>query len=209
MRKYLAATLLIAAAVGPASALDVRVGAKVAGVEAGASASVGKKGVSTGIGADAGSGTGSSSGGRDGTSSAGASGGSATGSKSAATGGASTIRPSVVLPRILWPLKARRAKSERGKWGYPLQLPARFVAVPGTPPAVVRVCRQAIASAASPLGAVRVRAASAGPLQRDRRGALTAPLAVRIDYAGLGGIEVRQARIKCRLDASGRVIAVI
>ena len=54
--------------------------------------------------------------------------------------------------------------------------------------AVVRVCQQAIFSAAKPLGAVGVQAASAGPVRRQRNG-LTAPLSVRIDY----GKEVRQA----------------
>jgi hypothetical protein len=62
--------------------------------------------------------------------------------------------------------------------------------------------------AAKRFGAVRVRAASAGPLSRQRRGALLARIYVRIDYARQGGIEVRQAQIRCRLDASGRVRAV-
>ncbi|AEH81467.1 helicase [Sinorhizobium meliloti] len=118
------------------------------------------------------------------------------------------VRPSIALPRILWPLKSRR-RHERGEWSYPLRFPAPIAAITGTPRAVVRVCRQAIAQAASALGGVRVRAVSAGPLHRGRRGTLTAPLDVRIDYAGQGGREVRQARIRCRLDTSGRVIAVI
>jgi hypothetical protein len=80
--------------------------------------------------------------------------------------------------------------------------------MPGTPPAVVRACHEAIASAAAPLGAVRVRAASAGPLRRLRSGTLSAPVEVRIHYARQGGIEVRQARIRCRLDARGRVTEV-
>jgi hypothetical protein len=73
---------------------------------------------------------------------------------------------------------------------------------------VVHVCRQWIASAAEGFGAVNVHAVSAGPLSRERRGILAAPIQVRIDYDRQGGIEVRQARIKCRLDAAGRVIAV-
>jgi len=37
----------------------------------------------------------------------------------------------------------------------------------------------------------------------------TAPIEVRIDYARQGGgIEVRQARVGCRLDAAGQVVAV-
>jgi hypothetical protein len=93
--------------------------------------------------------------------------------------------------------------------GYPIpRLQVPLTAIPGTPPAVVRVCRQAIMSAATPLGALRVHVISAGPLRRHRRGTLTAPIEVRIDYARQGGIEVRQARIGCRLDAAGRVVAV-
>jgi hypothetical protein len=106
-------------------------------------------------------------------------------------------------------LKAKRPAHERGEWAYPVRLPMSLVAVPGTPNNVVRACRQAIASSAGILGAVRVQAASAGRLLRHRGGALTAPLAVRIDYADEGGVQVRQARIRCRLDPSGTVIAVI
>ncbi|TJW77939.1 MAG: hypothetical protein E5X43_28510, partial [Mesorhizobium sp.] len=68
--------------------------------------------------------------------------------------------------------------------------------------------RTAIMSAATPLGAVSIHAVSAGAL-RQRRGALTAPIEVRIEYARQGGIEVQQARVGCRLDAAGRVTAVI
>jgi hypothetical protein len=105
----------------------------------------------------------------------------------------------IVLPRSLGP--SGRSTSARGTWGYPL-LP-KIVWKPGTSDAVVRVCRQAIFSAAKPLGAVGVHAVSAGPVRRQRNG-LTAPLSVRIDY----GKEVRQAKVGCRLDAAGRVIGV-
>ncbi|MDX8492285.1 hypothetical protein RFN29_11900 [Mesorhizobium sp. VK22B] len=63
-------------------------------------------------------------------------------------------------------------------------------------------------AAAKPLGAVRVYAASAGSL-RQGRGGLNAPIEVRIDYERQGGIEVRQARVGCRLNAAGMVVAVI
>ncbi len=134
----------------------------------------------------------------------------------AATSGAATssgirhargVQQAITLPRILLPSNARSYKSGQGK-GYPLLSVAPLKAIPGTPSAVVRVCRQAIEFAARPLGAVNVRAASAGPLSRQRRGALTAPLHVRIDYERQGGIDVRQARIRCHLDGAGRVIGV-
>ena len=104
-----------------------------------------------------------------------------------------------LLPRSLGP--SGRDTSARGTWGYP-RLP-KIARKPGTSNAVVRVCQQAIFSAAKPLGAVGVQAASAGPVRRQRNG-LTAPLSVQIDY----GKEVRQAKVGCRLDAKGRVIGV-
>ena len=54
MRKYIAATLSIAVAIGPASALDVGVSGKVGGVGVSAGASVGSNGVSAGVGAGVG-----------------------------------------------------------------------------------------------------------------------------------------------------------
>ncbi|UVK37853.1 helicase [Mesorhizobium sp. AR10] len=128
------------------------------------------------------------------------------GKKTAAIVVTKGVRYAIVLPRSLWPSKGDRNAPGPSTKGYPMLLPP--VPIPGTPPAVVRVCRQAIMSAATPLGAVRVDAASAGPVRRHRRGALTAPIEVRIDYARQGGIEVRQARVVCRLDAAGRVVAV-
>ena len=120
---------------------------------------------------------------------------------------ATGVRQAITLPPILLPSKARSTKSGQGR-GYPLLSAAPLKATPGTPSAVVRVCRQAIASAARPLGAVNVQAASAGPLSRQGRGALIAPLHVRIDYESQHGIELRQARIRCHLDVAGRVIGV-
>lgn len=110
------------------------------------------------------------------------------------------------LPRALRPSENGRDVLAPITNGYPLGLSLK--AKPGIPPAVVLACRTAIASAAKPLGAVRVHAVSAGPLRQRRRGALTARIEVRIHYARQGGIEVRQARVGCRLDAAGRVTAV-
>lgn len=112
------------------------------------------------------------------------------------------------LPRALRPSETGRDVLAPITKGYPLGLLAPLKAKPGIPPAVVLACRTAIASAATPLGAVRVHAVSAGPLRQQRRGALTARIEVRIHYARQGGIEVRQARVGCRLDAAGRVTAV-
>ena len=276
---YVAATLSIAIAIGPASALDVGVGGNVGGVGAGAGVGVGGGGASVGggasapgvgganVGASAGTGTGApsasvgargnvngvggagasvgtgksaSDGGTSGAAPAGTAGGSTggrqavrldAGSASGSTGGSiagsttnnsgasvgigqsqntrnpnvalpGTLTPNfriVILPRSLGP--SGRDTSARGTWGYPL-LP-KLTQRPGTPNAVVRVCEQAIFSAAKPLGAVGVQAVSAGPVRRQRNG-LTAPLSVRINYAK----EVRQAKVGCRLDGAGTVIGV-
>jgi len=83
-----------------------------------------------------------------------------------------------------------------------------FEARPGVPAEVVRTCRNAIASAAAPFGSTRVRARSAGFVHRLSPGLVTAPLVVSIDYLRQGGVETRQARINCRLSATGDVIGL-
>ncbi|SJM29420.1 hypothetical protein [Mesorhizobium delmotii] len=164
-------------------------------------------GLSTGVGAHS-SGSGTAPGGTPGDPAAG-SGPVASGSAgiTPATAKAKAARQFAVLPRALRPSGTGRDALAPITNGYPLGFVAPLKAKPGIPQAVVRACRTAIASAAAPLGAVRVHAVSAGPLQQ-RRGALTARIEVRIHYARQGGIEVRQARVGCRLDAAGRVTAV-
>jgi len=205
---------------------SVGVGASVGGANVGASVGAGNGSVSAGVsasgnvgsaggGLSTGVGPGANPSAENG--SAAAPGGSAaatTASGSAATASApdatataataKTARQSVVLPSVLRPPKAGLGDLSRG---YPFAPLEALKAKPGTPAAVVQACRAAILSAAKPLGAVRVRAVSAGVLRR-RGGALMAPIQVRIDYAGRGGIEIRQAQVGCRLDAAGRVIAV-
>lgn len=111
---------------------------------------------------------------------------------------------SIALPSILKP-----SISGDGGFtdGYPFKLQRPLRAKPGIPAAVVQACRSAITSAATPLGAVRVRALSAGLLHR-RGGTLTAPIKVQIDYRRQGGVEVRQAEVDCQLDRAGRVTAI-
>jgi hypothetical protein len=105
------------------------------------------------------------------------------------------VRHILALPWIL------RPSGESGR----LPVAATYT-VPGTPIEVVRVCREAIESAAMPFGMVSVRAKSGGNLRRLSHGAVSAPIQVRIHYARQGGAEIRQARIGCQLDATGRVI---
>ncbi|RWE59532.1 hypothetical protein [Mesorhizobium sp.] len=198
---------------------SVGAGASVGGVGVGAGVSAGSQGASVGAGASVGGpgvGAGVSAGSQGASVGAGTSDGSGAnvgasvgagsgtpGSPAAvttATAPAKTARQSIVLPPVLMPSKPGDGDSTKALG--PLK------AKPGTPAAVVQACRAAIMSAATPLGAVSVHAASAGAL-RQRQGALTAPIEVRIDYARQGGIEVRRARVGCRLDAAGRVTAVI
>nr|WP_198294157.1 hypothetical protein [Ensifer sp. BR816] len=229
MRAYLAATFLIAVTMGLAPALDL--GGQFGGVGLGAAAAGGKNGgqskTSAGGGKKAGAAVGAKAGpssgvrGNAGGQSHGTStgsgavggkiGGSSTNTAGAGVAPATGVSTSVRLPSTLWPLKSglgERGEYEEGVLGYRVTDPMTTGAISDGTGAVVRVCLQAITSAALPLGAVRVRGASAGPLVAQRGGALTAPIAVRIEYARQGGAEVRQARVRCHLDSNGMVIAV-
>lgn len=251
MRRYVAVVLMIAAATGPAAALDVGGGGKVGGLGIGAGVSAGSQGVSAGVGASVGSvganvgasvgtgganvgasvGTGGTSVGASvnaGNSSigAGVTTGSPVGSTSAAasTGtGTSTSDTTaspdntavfsaqsgasrVSLPSTLKPTSS--GSDKRVTAGYPFAPMVSLKAKPGTPLKVVSACRVAIAAAAAPLGATRVSTVSAGPM-RQRKAGLEAPIEVRINYVRKGATQLRQAKVLCRLDAKGTVIAVI
>jgi hypothetical protein len=90
--------------------------------------------------------------------------------------------------------------------GSPIRL-GPLVSRPGTPVAVLDSCRNAIAAAASPYGAARVDVVSAGRAVRVHDGGLAAPVEARILYARRGQFQVRRARVSCRLDAAGTVVA--
>ncbi|MBZ9816511.1 hypothetical protein [Mesorhizobium sp. CA7] len=244
MGKYVAVALMIAAATGPAAALDVGGGGKVGGIGVGAGVSAGSQGVSAGLGASVGglggasvgasagaggaslsasanAGTGSigasvSTGDAAGSASAGVSRGAGT----ATSGTGDTVSPdnptvfsaksattAISLPSILKPSSTGGGEFGRFGAGYPFAPLVSLKAKPGTPPKVVSACRAAIMSATTPLGAVRVYVVSAGPM-RQRKAGLAAPIEVRINYALPGGIQVRQAKVLCRLGATGKVIAV-
>ncbi|TGP27221.1 MULTISPECIES: hypothetical protein [unclassified Mesorhizobium] len=237
MKKYVAAALVIGITIGPASAVDVGVGGTVGGVGASAGLSAGSQGVSAGVGASAdgvgganagasasgGGSPGASAGGKMGGKGAGVSAGARVGDHPSAQRGrahsarrpaavttapafARTAAQSITLPPALRP--SGNGNLRRLAEGHPFAVLSPLKAIPGTPAAVVRACHAAIMNAAKPLGAVRVYAASAGPARRAQSG-LNAPIAVRIDYERQGGIEVRQARVDCRLNAAGTVTAVI
>ena len=220
MRKFIAVTLLIAMT-GSFAAVDQSARAVAGGIS-------GKAG-SSDHSARGNSAGGSNKGSKSGAPQGGGNAGGSKGSKSGAGGTAGGAQPnalgkpigSIAAPRPAAETRAAVAPSRSGRsdislprnlmpdglsWGFALQAPLR--AIPGTPNSVVRICVQAIERAAMPYGVVRVDAASSGPLRRQRHGTL-APLRVRIQYARQGGVEVRQARVSCRLDATGGVIDVI
>ncbi|MEI9406568.1 hypothetical protein [Mesorhizobium argentiipisi] len=255
MGKYLAVALMIAAATGPAAAVDVGGGGKVGGLGVAAGVSAGSKGISAGVGARVGGsgsanvGASAGAGGVGVGASVGAGGASigasanagtrsvgagvsaddapdsanagvstSTGTATSATVGtappdnptvssAKSARTAISLPSVLKPSSTGGGEFGRFRAGYPFAPLVSLKAKAGIPRKVVSACRAAIMSAATPLGAVRVYAVSAGPM-RQRKAGPAAPLEVRINYALRGGIQVRQAKVLCRLDARGKVIAV-
>ncbi|TIQ29512.1 MAG: hypothetical protein E5X48_29975 [Mesorhizobium sp.] len=185
----------------------------LSGVSAGVGVDTGG-GVSAGVGVDTGGGVSTGVAAGDDPSA----GPAATSPRSTATVTPATVMPTtalakttqqpITLPPALRPSKHADGDLRRITVGYPFVFLSPLKTIPGTPAAVVRACRAAITAAARPLGAVRVYAASAGPA-RQRRSGLNAPIEVRIDYDRQGGVEVRQAKVGCRLDAAGKVTAVI
>lgn len=205
----------VGANVGGSGGTSVGASAGTGGVGAGASVSAGGTSVGASANADTGSvGAGVSVGSAPGSASAGVSTGTGTsGTTDAAPPddptvfSATSAKPAISLPSILKPSSTGGGELGRSTAGYPFAPLLSLKAKPGTPIRVVSACRAAIMLAATPLGAVGVYAVSAGPT-RQRKAGLAAPIEVRIDYALRGGIQVRQAKVLCRLGATGKVIAV-
>jgi hypothetical protein len=76
------------------------------------------------------------------------------------------------------------------------------------PQKVVDACHAAIASAALPYGAVAVDVVSSGKGTKTK-GGLAAPVEARIVYSVDCRRQVRQARVSCRLNAAGQVVAAL
>jgi hypothetical protein len=81
-------------------------------------------------------------------------------------------------------------------------------AVAAAPPQAVRACRDTIKAAAVPYRAKQVEAVGAGPASRTSRGITTVPINARVVYARGQISQVRQARITCRLNDRGIVVAL-
>ena len=125
--------------------------------------------------------------------------------------------PVIMLPLVLIPDRDGgdtervfpRLGAVRGSARDLRQLQRRLSPVAGVPRRSVDACRNTIAAHGTPFGAIRVEAVSAGPLRGVRQGGTNAPIEARIIYARADQIQVRQARITCRLDAQGHVVALL
>ncbi|KLK91752.1 hypothetical protein AA309_18480 [Microvirga vignae] len=109
------------------------------------------------------------------------------------------------VPKALLPIEKGGGDSGWFRSIYLLQ-PLR--AKPGTPLSVVQSCRNALISGALRYGATQVDVASAGRTVRVKGGGFSAPVEARILFQRGNQVQVRQARITCRLDQAGRIAAM-
>jgi hypothetical protein len=71
---------------------------------------------------------------------------------------------------------------------------------------LVENCRQTIATAALPYGAIQVDGAAAGPV-RTVRGGYSLPVTFNVVYRRRGGLEARHATVNCLMNTAGQVVA--
>jgi hypothetical protein len=109
------------------------------------------------------------------------------------------------VPRALLPVENGHGDSGWFRSIYLLQ-PLR--AKPGTSLSVVQSCRNALVPRAVHYGATHVDVASAGRTVRLKGGGISAPVEARILFQRGNHVQVRQARITCRLDQAGRITAM-
>jgi hypothetical protein len=111
----------------------------------------------------------------------------------------------ITLPGSLWP---HESGASDGGWFRGIHVLKPLRARPGTPLAVVQSCRNALVSGASSYGAIQVDVASAGRTARLKDGNLSAPVEARIVFQRGNRVQVRQARVTCRVDEKGRTVAM-
>ena len=87
--------------------------------------------------------------------------------------------------------------------------PGPLVGVGGVSPEMLAVCRERIAARTQPLGATWIDVASAGNPIHLLDGGTEAPIETSITYEHDNKVQVRQARVTCRLDDQGRVVEVL
>lgn len=125
---------------------------------------------------------------------------------------ATSADPQPSLPRALLPERGGvrllpRSRAASLVASLPaLQAPLREVTA--APEGAMSACRSVLRQAAALYGAARVEVAAAGPPQVLARGAFVLPIRARVVYAHAGDAEVRQARVSCRINGAGRVVAV-
>jgi hypothetical protein len=125
--------------------------------------------------------------------------------------------PVMMLPLVLIPDRSGgdvervfpRLGAVRGSERDLRQLRRRLSPMAGVPRRSVDACRNTIAAQVTPYGGIQVEAVSAGPPRGIRQRGTNAPIEARIIYARADHVQVRQARITCRLDAQGRVVALL
>ena len=84
---------------------------------------------------------------------------------------------------------------------------SRVTADRTAPGPIVQACRQTLLASSRSYGGTKATAVSAGPLSRSKQGT-AAPINARLEFARQGGTEVREAKVLCRLNAHGRVVAL-
>ena len=72
---------------------------------------------------------------------------------------------------------------------------------------VVERCKASLALNARALGSVAVNVKEAGRETRARGGSVNLPVVARIEYVREGRKQVRQARVTCKINPEGRVVA--
>lgn len=115
-------------------------------------------------------------------------------------------RPSVVTPRQSV-RRIPRASTPRAKPQATVPAKAPVTAVAQAESGAVERCRTSLASNSRSLGSVAVKVKEAGPEARTREGSMDVPVVARIEYARNGRKQVREARVTCRLNSEGRVVA--
>jgi hypothetical protein len=75
-------------------------------------------------------------------------------------------------------------------------------------PKLVQACQTGLEQAAVPYNAVQVEAVNTGPAQRTASGLTTVPMRARIVYRTGRVSQVREARVNCRVNERGFVVAL-
>ncbi|KAA2235424.1 hypothetical protein [Salinarimonas soli] len=107
-----------------------------------------------------------------------------------------------VRPRAVPAPPARRVEAARERRKPDVAPPA------AAPPAALATCGSSLTAVSRRHGAVRVDVSPAGAPTRLKDGALTVPLNAVVEYRGGAKTHVRRARVSCRLDSSGQVVAL-